>query len=226
MASFDAKLSGTNDYSWNVKIGIWDKYKPILLSLINQTLEGRDEDPENAHKFDEYVLTSFKCFCRNKKSITINLPITPKIEYLFHKKDGQTRKRNAKKLRADNDPSNLVKPLFLRLFKNLKSLTIITRDGMHDKYRPVSMKILLALIKDTRLREVRILNYGGPQKHIPGGSVNKSGMKFAYQSWITHLWKKQKSELIEMYGKEDFKIEKKNAIGFMQYYHGFIITAK
>ena len=166
---------------------------------------------------DPYIISIFEAFIETRTDIV--------IDYAWLDDDGVNDKivklimypflmtEDVKTERDENDKINIFKPELFLLFKNIKSITLITnfRADIDRGHRSLSIKLLLSMINEVlSLEKIVILSYGS--NHI------------YTVSWQSHLWQKSSFELIQKFKKSNFKIQLKYGIGPQQKYHGFCIN--
>ena len=136
-------------------------------------------------QFDEYILSSFEAFCRNKHEIILDLHrlqfANDKIRHLLlHPIEKDYQKR------ACDDFTNLFRLKLLSLFPNAQSLIVDT-----SFIGPLSMSALLSLISVSNLKKIIIKT-----RKNKGNTGN----------WIDNLWKTKKEILSQQYAENGFHI--------------------
>ena len=207
LSYFDAIISGAQ-----LQHGFQEmtaEHVSLLNGLIN--LELNNDILMEKMAFDPYIISTFKSFIKAKADIIINHrrldqeyingDIVKLIMYPFASGTDYSEQRD------DNDYRNLFKQELLYLFKNIRSMTLLTY-GRHA----LSMNLLLSIIKNSMtLEKVRILAYGD------------SG---AFKSWQSYLWETSSVPLIDRFKESNYMIQLKYKIGADNKYHGFVITRR
>ena len=132
----------------------------ILKELFNYQLHvngGSDLEKEFKIKFNQYVYDTFSCFINHKEEILINIAKLAKyamdkeiLNLIFYELDCDVTDEDI----INTNNKNLVKPKFLRIFKNVNRLDIWTKDN-ENEYR-LSFLSLLSIIKNTWIETVQI----------------------------------------------------------------------
>ena len=163
------------------------KFQPFIYESLQQLLDTKikiETDPEELQLWHESCLNSifngkgFKiCFHGKKEDILEHemreYHIIDDGEYFF----------------LDNgDKTNIYKLDFLKSFKNLISISIVSQYG--DEYWPFSFISLQSIFTSTTIREIE----------ITGHHVDES-------SWLSSLWGKQKVSLQQAYQRMGYTID-------------------
>ena len=197
----------------DVSSNISDEHVSMLKNLFSQKINDGETD---LIEFDPYIKSTFECFAESKTDIVINYDnldrryVNIDIKHLLIHKIEKTL-GGSKTVRDKSDMSNLLRRELFNVFNKITSLTLITTDYGSTSWT-LSMIELLSIIKDTSIKEVKVL------------ASNGRNDEYKNNSWITHLWVLSSLSLIDTYSKSNYKIVLQNKIGFQNKYHGFVIT--
>eukprot|EP01083_Nonionella_stella_P046156 123573_1 len=163
----------------------------IIESLMNDLLNTK----ETKKQFDDYIHSTFDAFTRSKKQIVLNLDqlneyANKKVLDLFLNTLDQRDVRKEEEMKREcDDLRNLWKPQIFEIFKNVKSVVVMTTyDSVSYS---ISMDALLSLIKLASLDNVTL----------------KARAYKDNKTWIEDVWCNASETLIKQYGDANYNIE-------------------
>merc|ERR1711933_164998 len=126
---------------------IWNDYKisdddVIIINELFNNILGKSR----TKTFDEYIYSTFHSFCQHKKQIILDLYQLDNFadekvtDFIMNSLDGVNIKYDEEKKRYDGDLSNIFRKDILGIFKNIKSLIIITTS--ETGYSSYSLSLL------------------------------------------------------------------------------------
>ena len=201
----------------NKKMARIKTVKHVFTTLFPKKHNNNNKMKDEMITFDPYIISIFKSFIKAKKDITINYHYLDDwrvnknmVGLIMHKME---KNKDYQITSSNDDKKNLFKPKLLRLFKNVKSVTLITNSvsdnyGSYRLHRSLSIKVLLSMIKFSPLSNIFIFSYGSSN------------------SWQSYLWETSSYGLINEFKKSNYEIQLKYKMGAKQEYHGFVISQK
>ena len=214
----------TGGQLWHDKISVDDV--TIISHLINvaksslkspKRSSSKKSDQENADNdieiFDHYIYETFHCFSQNKKQIIFDLDQLNEVkdkkmtDLIMHSLDGvDIDKGEKEKKRADGDLSHLFREELFLIFKNVKSVIIITTGGYPSGSRSYSLSLygLLSLIHSISVLDeviVKAVTYKQRENKYDRNSkvINK-------YNWIYSLWSSSSKKMKQEYGAKNYTI--------------------
>eukprot|EP01083_Nonionella_stella_P290770 989358_1 len=169
----------------------------ILECLMNGFLNPN----ETEKRFDDYIYSTFDVFTRSKKQIVLDLgqlrhnardnASKKLLNLLMNPLDKRDVEKEEEVKRECDDLRNLWKPQIFEIFKNVKSVVVITTydDGSYS----ISMDALLSLIQLVSLDKV----------------ILKARVYEDNKTWIEDVWCSASETLIKQYGDANYSIERR-----------------
>ena len=173
-----------------IKINVTDIL--IIKHLINDTL---NRAPTTT-TLDKYVYATFAAFTQHKKICILDLP------QLYDSADQRMRQLivypmdqreyNKGNKRDDKDFSNLFRSEIFGIFKNIKTLIIITTNDTGFRSYSLSMTTLLSLISSSSLDQIII-----------------KSVEYYGSNWINKLWRSDDEIMKKEYAAKHYSISMK-----------------
>ena len=191
MCYLDCMLTGAEMFEYG-KINNNDII--IIQNLMNDFL-----GKPTTETFDDYIYSTFKCFAQHKKQIVLDLhqlnnwadkKMTDLIMYPLDKVN--LHKGEKEKKRDICDFVNLFRSEILRIFKNTKTVIIISteRDGWWSY--SLSLSLLLSIIEPTSLNKVIV-----------------KAVTYKGNNWIHSLWTSSSEIIKQEYDGKSYDISMK-----------------
>ena len=166
----------------------------IISNLLNNIL-----GKPTTETFDEYIYSTFQCFCQHKKQIILDLY---QLDIWADKKMTDLimnpldrRYYNEEKKRNHGDLSNIVRKEILGLFKNVKTIIIITTaDGWYSY--SLSLSVLLSLVDAIPFLDKVI---------VKAVTYEDWDSKKEY-NWIYSLWSSSSETIKQEYDAKNYTI--------------------
>eukprot|EP01084_Bolivina_argentea_P291447 500911_1 len=200
----DAMITGGTNLG-NIKIHKKDVI--IIENLINNILH-----KPTTKRFNDYVYSTFLAFCNNKKEIILDLSKLIKadakmVNLIMYSLDWNYTSTDygTLKLRNDNDSTNLFRTELFDVFKNVKTIRIMTTTSKGQKSYTIALLRLLSLIESSSLEKIIIKSVRCSYKEDWGLSRSSSAgmikreIKY-YENWIEILWKSSPETIKKQYG--------------------------
>jgi len=191
----------------------------IIGNLINNIL-----GKPTTETFDEYIYSTFQCFCQHKKQIILDLYQLDKCadKKMSHFKmtdlimnSLNVRPSYEEKKRDIGDLSNIFRKELLDIFKNVKSIIIITTHPFGNTSYSLSLSVLLSLIDSISFLDKVIVKAVSYKK-------NKDN------NWIYSLWSSSSETIKPEYDAKNYTISikevKENVRDIQEYW--FVIGKK
>ena len=199
------------------------KYSGLQISNIDMTIiQNLMNDflgKPTTNKFDDYIYSTFKCFCQHKKQIVLDFHqlehADNKIrDLMIYSLDGVAIYTGDREKKRDiSDYVNVFRLAIFKIFKNAKTVVIITTDSLGASSYSFSLSLLLSLIEAASLDKVivKAVTY----EHYSG------------KNWIYSLWKSSSKTIKEEYDGKNYKISiKKVKNTFGRKGHWFVINKR
>jgi len=176
----------------------------IISNLLNNIL-----GKPTTETFDEYIYSTFQCFCQHKKQIILDLfqldryadkRMTDLIMNSLDKRDPYKEKK-----RDNGDLSNMFHKELLGIFKNIKSLIIITTSSRGVASYSLSLLSLIDSISFLDKVIIKAVSYG-------------------WSNWIYSLWSSSSETIKREYDAKGYTISMKEIRGRQEYW--FMINKK
>ena len=135
-------------------------------------------------KFDPYIYSTFQAFSENKQQITLYLLWLNGIKNNKMRDLMMYSMENNDKKRDGDDMTNLFKPELLRIFKNVKTLNIISKAHSFS----FSLSALLSLLIQSKSLE----------------KVTVDGRKSV--NWIGCLWSSSSQSITQEFDEKNYTI--------------------
>lgn len=185
------------------KAPVIKKYGKLISKLIDCETRGIN------HGIAQYIIDTFHLFVTNKrgniwisitdlvktvedKKLLDNILISPTVTEWNNGDSGFIR-------RSASDKTNLFNPVLIKLFKNVKSITM-QMSNIKDRQHvyTVSLMALLSIIHGSTVKHVRIMVSWSRWESAP--------------SWLRVLWESHSKELIEEYQSKQYQIQNERLI--------------
>ena len=213
---FDSLITGATLWKVtdNVVLKASDDDVIIIKELVNYIL-----GKPTTKTFDEYIYSTFQCFCQHKKQIILDFPeldedADKKLTYLIMN-SLHWRRYDEEKQRDDGDLSNMFRKEILGIFKNVKSMIIITTSTTGYFSYSLSLSVLLSLIDSISFLDKVIVKAVSYKK-------NKDN------NWIYSLWSSSSEPIKQEYDAKNYTISIKKIeegiYGYQEYW--FVINKK
>lgn len=162
----------------------------IVTKLIEAQLNGTDKGSE------DYVHELFRAFVQGKKRLWIDYDWIIKNsmfeglrEIMFHKLE-KTVKEKLEKRKA-TDYTNILQPRFVQAFKQLEIIQLLV--SWQDCDYVISLKALLAFIKESGIKRVELLGTSG-------------NVLYSDPFWMSKFWRASSEEITQWYNAEGLDI--------------------
>ena len=159
------------------------EYLPFLHKIFSNNTDG----------MSTYIKSTLNCFVDNTSTISIHLPHMQHVDIMMLDVTGEmisdcmmNSLDEGYVMRDDEDETNLFKPSFLQIFKEVTEVTIHTQD--YDKnwhIFTISLFYLLKLVIDTAVEDVRVEAAG-------------------QETWLWDLWSSTSERICDAYDKHSF----------------------
>ena len=172
--------------------------------------------------FDEYIYSTFQCFCQHKNQIILDLYQLDKnadkrmTDLIMNSSDKVNLYHNEEKKRVFGDLSNMFRTELLGMFKNVKTMIMITTSSDGQYSYSFSLSVLLSLTDSISFLDKVIV------KAVIYGS-NKDN------NWIYSLWSSSSEIIKQEYDAKNYTIsikETKNTYYGRRHEFWFTINRK
>ena len=166
ITAFDKLISNTLNFpTYGAELG----FGPIIKELMNYY---SSSSPSSAQLFPQFIYDTFGALIAFKKRIEINIvrlyrAKTDKLllQQLFDTEIVEEQDtENVDVFISDDNRQNMINPLLLKVFKNVKEIKIITKgfNSMRKKnpHYPLSLSLLLSIISKTAIKKATIVVNG------------------------------------------------------------------
>ena len=182
-----------------------------------EKLDNEIEKKIETKQFDDYIYSTFNCFIQNKQQIILDLDRLNNgdkkmRDLIMYPLDGvdlseghKEKKRKTKKF------VNVFRSEIFGIFKNVKTIIIITTDPWGETSYSLSLSLLLSLIESTSLDKVIV-------KAVTYKDWRDNDKEY---NWIYSLWSSSCSIIKEEYDGKNYTIsikEVKKEDGYNEYW--------